>query len=153
MHDKLTPNQRSYAMSRVGHKNTKPEMIVRRGLHSYGLRYRLESKELPGTPDILLPRYRVVIFVHGCFWHRHGCRKNTFPSTNTEFWSAKFEKNVARDRNAIISLHELSWRVLVVWECAVTGRKRIPLCLLLDRICKFIFSESDSDEIWGSEKN
>lgn len=149
MPDKLSPQQRSYAMSRVGHKNTKPEMIIRRGLYSYGLRYRLENKKLPGSPDIVLARHRVVIFVHGCFWHHHGCRKNAIPATNTAFWSAKFERNVARDRTVAISLHELGWRILVIWECAVVGRKRIPLCLLLDRVCQFIFSNSNNDEIAG----
>lgn len=153
MSDKLSPKQRSYAMSRVGHRNTRPEMIVRRGLHSYGLRYRFEHKKLPGTPDIVLARYHVVIFVHGCFWHCHGCRKNTVPATNTEFWSAKFERNATRDRNAIISLQELGWRVLVIWECAIVGRKRIPHCLLLDRICRFIFSNSNNGEIAGSERD
>ena len=153
MPDKLSPQQRSFAMSRVGHKNTKPEMIVRRGLHLYCLRYRLENKKLPGTPDIVLPRYHVVIFVHGCFWHCHGCRKNTVPATNSEFWATKFERNAARDRNVIASLNELGWRVLVIWECAVVGRTRVPLCLLLDKVCQFVFSESTNGEIAGRERS
>lgn len=109
---------RSRIMRAVGRTNTKPELVVRRMLHTLGLRFRLHRRNLPGTPDIVLPRWRTVIFVHGCFWHRHmGCRKATTPKSRKEFWSTKFEQNVRRDRRTEALLRDGGWRVLVVWEC------------------------------------
>ena len=110
--------ERSALMARVGQKNTKPELIVRRLLHGLGYRYRLHRKNLPGTPDICFPSRKKVIFVHGCFWHRHeGCRRTTTPKTRTSFWEEKFRQNVARDHRKIDDLHQLGWNALVVWEC------------------------------------
>jgi len=98
--------------------NTKPELIVRRVLHAMGRRFRLHCRDLPGRPDIVLPRFRTAIFVHGCFWHRHpGCRGTTTPKTRTEFWVAKFEANVARDVAAQAALAAAGWKVAVIWEC------------------------------------
>ncbi|MEZ5767190.1 MAG: very short patch repair endonuclease [Paracoccaceae bacterium] len=109
---------RSRLMSRVGPKDTKPEMIVRRLLHAAGYRYRLHVKSLPGSPDLVFPSRRAVIMVHGCFWHRHeGCRKATTPKTRVEFWKNKFTANQARDERQLAELRELGWRTLVVWEC------------------------------------
>lgn len=109
---------RSKLMSRVRAGNTKPEMIVRRVLHALGLRFRLHRRDLPGTPDIVLPRHRLAIFVHGCFWHRHeGCAKTTTPKTRETFWQQKFDRNVARDRRNLEQLTELGWRSSIVWEC------------------------------------
>lgn len=119
--DKAT---RSRMMSGIKGKNTKPELMVRRYLHGRGLRYRLHGANLPGRPDIVLPRYRVVVFVHGCFWHQHsGCRYATMPSSRTNFWQNKLAQNVARDLYQINALIDLGWRVLVVWECELRGSK------------------------------
>lgn len=116
--DKLTPEQRSKCMSRVRSKNTKPEMIVRRLLHSRGYRYRLHDTHLPGKPDLTFAGRRKVIFVHGCFWHMHkGCKQAGIPKSRVGFWQLKLESNRARDELNIARLAEMGWRVLVVWEC------------------------------------
>lgn len=115
VHDKET---RSYNMSCIKGKNTKPEEIVRKYLFSQGFRYRKNDKKLPGTPDIVLPKYKTVIFVNGCFWHGHeGCRYFVVPKTNTEFWVNKIEANRQRDIRKINDLQALGWKVIVVWEC------------------------------------
>lgn len=112
--------KRSQMMSNIKGKNTKPEIIVRRYLHAVGFRFRLHSKGLPGCPDLVLKKYRLIIFVHGCFWHRHeGCAYKTMPSSQTEFWEKKFSKNVERDNRQIDELLHSGWRVLVIWECGV----------------------------------
>jgi len=108
-------------MGRVRQKDTAPELSVRRILFSNGFRYRLHVRSLPGSPDIVLPRFKTAIFVHGCFWHRHAaCRRTTTPKTRTEFWQAKFDANMARDSKNEALLKELGWRVIVVWECETT---------------------------------
>lgn len=115
VHDKET---RSYNMSCIKGNNTRPEEIVRRYLFSQGFRYRKNDKRLPGTPDIVLPKYKTVIFVNGCFWHGHeGCRYFVVPKTNTEFWTNKIETNRKRDIRKINDLQTLGWKVIVVWEC------------------------------------
>lgn len=109
---------RSANMARIGAKDTKPELIVGRLLHSLGYRYRLHRRDLPGTPDICFPSRKKVIFVHGCFWHRHdGCKRTTTPKTRTSFWENKFQQNVVRDRENLESLSDLEWEAMVVWEC------------------------------------
>jgi DNA mismatch endonuclease (patch repair protein) len=114
---------RSRIMSAVRQKNTGPETIVRRVLHGLGLRFRLHRNDLPGTPDIVLPKHRTVVFVHGCFWHRHGgCSKTTTPKTRLEFWLEKFDRNVDRDLRKERALVEEGWKVLVVWECETRDR-------------------------------
>lgn len=118
MADRLSPSQRSENMRRITGKNTGPEMRVRRSLHGRGLRYRLHCR-LPGRPDLLLPKWRVAIFVHGCFWHGHTCKAGRLPSTRIDFWSAKIAANRARDHRSYQLLKELGWRVLVVWECGL----------------------------------
>ena len=110
--------ERSALMSRVGGRDTKPEMAVRSALHRMGFRYRLHRRDLPGTPDIVLSRHKLVILVHGCFWHRHsGCRHSTTPKTRTAFWAAKFDANIERDRRNVVALEEAGWTVATVWEC------------------------------------
>lgn len=110
-------------MSGIKGKNTKPELRLRQTLHASGFRFRLHRRDLPGTPDIVLPRHRVAIFVNGCFWHRHkGCRFATIPATRAEFWEEKFRKNVARDQRNLASLGGRGWRVAVVWECALSPK-------------------------------
>lgn len=126
MPDKLTPQQRSHCMSRVKGKNTKPEMVIRSMLHRLGYRFRLHRKDLPGRPDIVLPKYRTVVFVHGCFWHQHhGCKKATVPENNREFWMAKLMGNIERDKQAHKALEALGWRVAVIWECAIKSNLEI----------------------------
>tara|TARA_B100000035_G_scaffold181604_1_gene154995 strand:+ start:2680 stop:3126 length:447 start_codon:yes stop_codon:yes gene_type:complete len=115
----LTPQQvRSRTMSKIKGKNTKPEIAVRSMLHRAGYRFRLHGRKLPGSPDIVLARHKTVVFVHGCFWHRHeGCKYTTTPKTRVEFWSDKFRKNVERDARQQQQLREMGWTVIVVWEC------------------------------------
>lgn len=118
MADHLTPEQRSWNMAQIKGKNTKPELIVRSMLHRMGYRFRLHRKNLPGKPDIVLPKYKTIIFVHGCFWHRHeGCKGCTTPKSNTEFWQEKFDRNVANDHKHQREIEVLGWKVIVVWEC------------------------------------
>lgn len=116
-------------MSRVSSRNTSPEIAVRRALHRAGLRFRLHEAKIPGRPDIVLPRWKTVIFVHGCFWHRHAdCRYASVPKTRTAFWLEKFERNVARDAASRKKAEEMGWRVLEVWECDVKkNRFKEPL--------------------------
>ena len=116
--DNLNTSQRRLLMAAVRGKDTKPELVVRRTAHRLGYRFRLHNRSLPGTPDLVFPRRRLVIFVHGCFWHRHhGCSRTTTPKTRAEFWQAKFDANVARDCRVADALHSLGWRVVVIWEC------------------------------------
>ena len=110
--------QRSRNMSAIKSKNTKPEIAVRKVLHSMGYRFRLHSKDLPGSPDIVLPKYKTVIFVHGCFWHRHkDCKYATTPKTRQEFWNKKFTTNIERDLEIHEKIKNLNWRSVVIWEC------------------------------------
>lgn len=126
MADVVDPATRSRMMSGIRGKNTKPELLIRKALHARGFRYRLHC-DLPGKPDICLPRHRAVIFVHGCFWHGHDCHLFKWPSTRPEFWRAKIERNRAVDAAAEAVLLAAGWRVAVVWECALKGRNRKPL--------------------------
>lgn len=126
--DTLTPEQRSERMSRIRAKDSKPEMIVRRLVHGLGLRYRLHRKDLPGKPDLVLSRHRTVIFVHGCFWHRHhdpACTLARMPKSRLDFWEPKLEANRLRDIRTKEALEALGWRVLVIWECEVKDPFRI----------------------------
>ena len=121
---------RSWVMSRIHSKNTAPELRVRSVMHRAGYRYRLHVSEMPGKPDIVMPRYRIAMFVNGCFWHRHpGCRHTSTPKTNTEYWQRKFAGNVARDGNAHAVLRQNGWTVLVIWECQT--RNAVELANLL----------------------
>ena len=124
--DPLTADQRSELMSRIRSKDTKPEMRVRRLVHGMGYRYRLHAKELPGRPDLVFRPRRKVIFVHGCFWHRHdGCARATTPKTRTSYWEDKFHKNIVRDRRTLLDLAELGWDAIVVWECETGDLERL----------------------------
>ena len=119
MPDIVAPEKRSALMSRIRSTDTKPELFVRRALHAMGYRFRTHVRGLPGCPDLVFTRRRSVIFVHGCFWHRHGCRKTYVPKSRKEFWQEKFVGNVSRDRRNQRLLEEAGWRVLVVWECEI----------------------------------
>ncbi|XZF13037.1 very short patch repair endonuclease [Chitinophagaceae bacterium MMS25-I14] len=118
MTDVHSKETRSYNMSRIKGKDTKPEMLVRRFLHAQGFRYRLHVKDLPGKPDIVLPKYKTVIFVHGCFWHGHGgCKYYVVPKTRTDWWLAKINKNIENDQKAMLALQEQGWKIIILWEC------------------------------------
>ena len=118
MADKLTPEQRSAHMSRIRSRDTKPEMVVRKALHRMGFRFRLQARELPGRPDIVMRPRRVAVFVHGCFWHQHpGCRGSRSPGSNTDYWIHKLQRNAERDATALAALRAAGWRTLVIWEC------------------------------------
>src|SRR5664279_274178 len=120
MADVHTKATRSYNMSRIKGKNTKPEMLVRKFLHSHGFRYRLHDKKLPGKPDIVLPKYKTVIFVNGCFWHGHGsCKYFVIPKTKTEWWLSKINSNKERDNLYVLLLKDAGWRSITLWECSL----------------------------------
>jgi len=125
MTDTHTTEQRSRNMARVKNKNTAPEILVRSLLHRMGYRFRLHRRDLPGSPDIVLPRYKKVIFVHGCFWHGHNCPRGKRPATNREFWDAKLDRNIERDRIARKSLEELGWQSLIVWQCQTKNEEQL----------------------------
>ncbi|WP_231854368.1 very short patch repair endonuclease [Gluconacetobacter diazotrophicus] len=113
-------------MGRIRSQDTKPEIALRRALHRLGLRFRLGGAGLPGRPDIVLPRHRAAVFVHGCFWHRHpGCKVASTPKSNTDFWVARFDRNVARDGKVMRELQELGWNVFVIWECELSAKSRL----------------------------
>lgn len=121
--DRISRGHRSWNMSRIRGRDTKPEVAVRSVLHRLGFRFRLHRRDLPGRPDIVLARHRAIVFVHGCFWHRHArCRFAYQPKTNSAFWSQKFKSNVVRDQRDRRRLRGLGWRVIVVWECQATDR-------------------------------
>ena len=124
MADKLNTQQRHHCMSRIRCKDTKPELLVRKGLHARGFRFRLQDRKLPGRPDIVLPKYGVAIMVNGCFWHGHkGCRYATKPKSNIEFWETKIARNKHRDEVTSAHLEALGWTVIVVWECELRGKE------------------------------
>ena len=122
--DKLTPAQRRHCMSNIRGKDTKPEILVRKGLHARGFRFRLQERKLPGKPDLTLPKYGVAVMVNGCFWHGHeGCRYATKPQNNSEFWDAKIARNRHRDEVTTAHLEALGWTVITVWECELKGKE------------------------------
>jgi DNA mismatch endonuclease (patch repair protein) len=124
--DTLTPAERSQLMAKIRGKNTQPELIVRSMLHRAGYRFSLHRKDLPGKPDIVLRKYSTVIFVHGCFWHRHkSCKTASTPKTNVAFWQAKFDRNVSNDRKHARELRKLGWQVLTIWECQLKTPERV----------------------------
>ena len=128
--DKLTPDARSALMAKVRSKNTAPEIRVRKAAHAMGIRFRLGRRDLPGSPDLVFPRHRLAVFVHGCFWHRHpDCRRASMPATRSDFWEVKFDKNVLRDRAAVSALHDQGWKTLVIWECETKSQTQIQCAL------------------------
>lgn len=131
--DTLTVEQRSALMARVRDRDTKPELFVRKALYARGYRYRLHARDLPGRPDLVFRKRRTVVFVHGCFWHRHGCKKTTHPKSRQDYWQDKFANNVARDGRNLAQLADDGWRVFVVWECETEKDDG-----LLDRLAAFL---------------
>ena len=141
MTDKFTPEQRSRIMSRVRGHDTEPEMSVRSLLHKMGYRFRLHVKGLPGQPDIVLPRYKKVIFVHGCFWHGHkGCKRSSRPVSNETFWNRKIDGNIKRDDHSLRTLRSLGWMVMVVWQCQIHNTEKLH-----QRLERFIQSGKEKE--------
>lgn len=130
MTDVFSKEKRSWIMSLVKGRDTKPEILVRSIIHRMGFRFRVHRRDLPGNPDIVLPRYRKVIFVHGCFWHGHkNCPRSKRPSTQKSFWSKKLDRNLERDKNYLLELRQRGWRVLVIWECETKTPKKLMMKL------------------------
>lgn len=144
MADIISPERRSALMSRIRGKNTKIELEVRKGLHALGFRYRLGGAGLPGRPDIVLPRYRTVVFVHGCFWHQHDCHLFRLPKTRTEFWKTKVDANRARDSRVVRELEAKGWHVETIWECELRG-------LSTERRGGAIITLANRIRTWGNE--
>ncbi len=132
-------------MASVKNKNSKPEVNLRKALFAKGLRYRIHVKNLPGHPDVVFPRYQAVIFIHGCFWHHHGCKHGNLPATNTSFWRKKFHENVLRDRQNIAKLKRLGWRVKVIWSCQLKNRQKVYSDESLQDIMKWLVGEKFSE--------
>lgn len=131
MKDSLSKARRSWNMGRIRSKNTKPEIIVRSLLHRAGFRFRLHDKNLPGKPDIILSKFKTVVFVHGCFWHRHeNCKDATTPNTRKEFWLKKFAQNIKRDKEVKEQLEKLGWKIITIWECTVMEKPEMIVELL-----------------------
>jgi DNA mismatch endonuclease (patch repair protein) len=125
MSDIFSKNKRSDIMSKIYGKETKPEILVRKYLFAQGFRYRKNVKDLPGKPDIVLPKYKTVIFVNGCFWHGHkNCKRSAFPTSNTQFWEEKISKNIIRDSENIQKLLDMGYKVLTIWQCELTSKTR-----------------------------
>jgi DNA mismatch endonuclease (patch repair protein) len=138
MTDVLTPAQRSFNMSRVRGRDTRPEMSVRRALHRRGFRFRLHVARLPGRPDLVLAKYMTAVLVQGCFWHGHGCHMTKMPNTRREFWNQKINGNVARDASNLDQLRAAGWRVLIIWECALRGRSKLDQEVMMNTAATFI---------------
>lgn len=149
MADVVTPAVRSRMMSGIRSKNTRHEVKIRKALHAAGFRYRLHRRDLPGTPDITLPRYRAVIFVHGCFWHGHDCHLFKWPASNPEKWATKIQSNQKRDTVSIQNLLTSGWRVCTVWECALRGRSKHSLDWVMCTVTCWIQSCKTTLEIRG----
>uniref|UniRef100_UPI003F495E5D very short patch repair endonuclease n=1 Tax=Ensifer adhaerens TaxID=106592 RepID=UPI003F495E5D len=149
MADIVPAEVRSRMMSGIRGTNTKPELLLRKGLHAMGFRFRLHDRSLPGKPDIVLPRYKAVIFAHGCFWHGHDCHLFKWPATRPEFWQAKIARNRAVDERTDAALTEAGWRQAVVWECALKGKTRLPLEDVIQSCAEWLRSDQPRLEIRG----
>lgn len=150
MADVVSPEVRSRMMAGIRGKNTKPELTIRRGLHAKGFRYILHDKRLPGKPDLVFPKYRAVIFVHGCFWHGHDCHLFKWPKTRTAFWRKKIERNQEIDAEAISRLTTDHWRSCIIWECAIKGRARLSEDQAIQRLARWLKSSQRRATIGGS---
>lgn len=150
MADIVSPQTRSRMMSGIRGKNTKPEMLIRKALFARGFRYRIHDKNLPGNPDVVLPKYKAVILIQGCFWHQHDCHLFKWPKSREEFWQEKIASNKARDEKVIRDLIASGWRILILWECALKGKTRRPLEELSDMVVDWICSDSPYLEVEGT---
>ncbi len=149
MADVVTAAVRSRMMAGIRGANTKPELILRKGLHAQGFRFRLHDRALPGKPDIVFPRYRAVIFAHGCFWHGHDCHLFKWPSTRPEFWQQKIGRNREVDARSEAALADAGWRRAIVWECALKGRTKLPLEEVIAKCAGWLRSDELTLEIRG----
>lgn len=149
MADVVDRATRSRMMSGIRGKNTKPELMIRKALHARGFRYRIHCKDLPGNPDLCLPKYRAVIFVHGCFWHGHDCHLFKWPKTRPDFWKTKIDRNCSVDAMALGRLVEAGWRVATVWECALKGKTRLQLDDVIASIARWLRSDEPCLKIEG----
>jgi DNA mismatch endonuclease (patch repair protein) len=149
--DIVDPATRSRMMAGIRGKNTRPELLVRRGLHALGFRFRLHDRSLPGKPDIVLPRWRAVILVHGCFWHGHDCHLFRWPSTREDFWRQKIGRNREVDARTEHALRDAGWRQAVVWECALKGKTRLPLPDVIGKLAVWLKEGGDFLEIAGKK--
>ena len=149
MTDVVDRKTRSRMMSGIRGKNTKPELLIRKGLHARGFRFRLHDKHLPGKPDLVLPKYGAVIFVHGCFWHRHDCHLFKWPKTRRAFWHKKITRNKAKDTESYEILKKDGWYILTIWECALKGRTRRPLDDVLDISADWLVYSQRNRQIRG----
>ena len=138
-------------MAGIRGRDTKPELTIRSALHRLGFRFRLHRNYLPGRPDLVFAKHGAVIFVHGCFWHRHGCHLFKWPKTRTRFWREKIDSNVARDCRHLLALADRGWRVATVWECALKGRTRLPTEVVAKRCAAWLESDEAGLELSGDE--
>lgn len=148
--DIVSPAVRSRMMAGIRGKNTKPELAIRSALHALGFRYRLHRKDLPGRPDIVFPKYRAVVMVHGCFWHGHDCNLFRWPTTREDFWRTKIGRNMERDRMQHAALVAAGWRIGTIWECAVKGPARLPFEEVVERCVMWLKSDEETKEIQGN---
>lgn len=156
MVDAVDGATRSRIMSRIRNRDTKPELLIRRELFKRGYRYRLNDRKLKGSPDLVFRKHKAVVFVHGCFWHRHDCRHFSWPKSRAEFWKNKLEANHRRDIDALYILNDAGWRTLVVWECAVRGKSTKDISMVAEMAAHFIESDmihSEIDEISVGQAN
>lgn len=149
--DTVSSGVRSRMMSGIRGKNTKPELIIRSGLHKAGFRFRIHDRSLPGHPDLVLPKYSALIFVHGCFWHGHQCHLFKWPKTREAFWHDKIRGNMERDERYLVRLRDDGWRICIVWECALKGKHRQPVEDVVEDCGKWLLSETVFMEITGYE--
>lgn len=147
MVDIVDSKTRSRMMAGIGPKNTRPELAIRKGLHRLGFRYRLHDKNIPGNPDLVLPKHNALIFVNGCFWHGHQCDLFRWPSTRPEFWREKIGKNMERDQRNLVHCKTLGWRVLTIWECALKGPSSIGPHRTLAEACSWLLSNRAEGQI------
>ena len=149
--DRVTPEVRSRMMAGIRGRNTKPELAIRSALHRRGYRFRLHCRDLPGKPDLVFPKHRAVVLVHGCFWHGHGCHLFRWPETRSGFWREKIHSNMARDRAQHSALADAGWRVATIWECALKGRTRLPIEIIAERCAAWLESGERELGLSGDE--
>jgi DNA mismatch endonuclease (patch repair protein) len=151
MPDVVSPEVRSRMMAGIRGKDTKPELILRRGLHAAGFRFRLHDRSLPGHPDLVFTRYNAVLFAHGCFWHGHDCHLFRWPSTRQDFWADKIARNRAVDARSVVALTDAGWRVGIVWECALKGRTRRPVDQVIAACAAWLRGDAPMLEVRGTD--
>lgn len=140
-------------MAGIKGKNTKPETLIRKGLHRQGYRFRLHESKLPGKPDLVLQRYKAIIFIHGCFWHKHDCHLFKWPSSNVKFWRNKIEGNKLNDIKILEILRHEGWRILTIWECAIKGKTRMPMEEIIRKTSQWLKSDIPEVVIFGTTQN